>query len=67
MQLRPMVWQARAGASQVLSAMEHQGESEEMLATARATIDEVAALFKDEGLREMYVQHATGKLAGSST
>jgi tetratricopeptide (TPR) repeat protein len=62
MQMRPLVWQARASAAQVLSALGHAEEADEKGRMARAMIDEIAGLFEDDSLRAMYVESATQKL-----
>ena len=63
MQMRPLVWQARAGAVQVLSGAGRASEAEAKLAEARDMVDEIAGLFKDEKLRGMFLESATNKLA----
>jgi len=63
MKMRPPVWQARAGAAQVLSALGRRIEAEEKRRQAREVIDEIAGLFQDEKLRTMYLDSATKKLA----
>ena len=63
MQMRPLVWQARAGAAQVLSGAGRTSEAEAKRAEARDMVDEIAGLFKDEKLRGMFLESATSKLA----
>jgi ATP/maltotriose-dependent transcriptional regulator MalT len=63
MQMRPLVWQARAGAAQVLSAAGQASNAEAKRREARDMIDEIAGLFKDEKLRGMFIENATGKLS----
>ncbi len=63
MQMRPLVWQARAGAAQVLSGAGRTSKAEEKRAEARDMVDEIAGLFEDEKLRGMFLEGATSKLA----
>ena len=63
MQMRPLIWQARAGAAQVLSAAGRTSNAEAKRAEARDMVDEIAGLFKDEKLRSMFLENATSKLA----
>ena len=63
MKMRPLVWQARAGASRVLLASGHQEQADAKQEQARSMIDEIAALFQDDGLRAMFVESAIGKLS----
>jgi tetratricopeptide (TPR) repeat protein len=63
MKMRPLLWQARAGAARVLSAMGRRSEAEEKRRQAREVIDEIAGLFQDEKLRTIYLGSATKKLA----
>jgi tetratricopeptide (TPR) repeat protein len=62
MAMRPLVWQARAGAAKVLDALGRAAEAEAQRHEARAMIDEIAALFTDENLRAAFVESATRKL-----
>jgi tetratricopeptide (TPR) repeat protein len=62
MQMRPLVWQARAGAIRVLSASGHASEAEAKRRAAAETIDEIARLLEDENLRATFVESATSKL-----
>ena len=63
MQLRPLVWQARAGAAMVHSGAGRTSHAEVKRAEARDMVDEIAALFKDEKLRGMFIENAMGKLS----
>ena len=63
MQMRPLVWQARAGVARVLSAAGRTSKAEAKRAEARDMVDEIAGLFKDEKLRGMFLEGATRKLA----
>ena len=60
--MRPIVWQARAGAAQALAASGRSGEADAKRHQARAMIDEIAGLFQDDELRNQYVESTTGKL-----
>jgi len=57
LQMRPAVWQARAGASQVLRELGRVDEANAQRDTARATINEIATLFRDENLRGMFLEN----------
>jgi len=59
MTMRPLVWQARAAAAGILSALGRTGEAEARRQGARGMIDEIAGLFADERLRVMFVESAT--------
>jgi tetratricopeptide (TPR) repeat protein len=61
MRMRPLVLQAQVEAGRALAQLERSGEAQEKLDQARATMDEIAALFKDEALREKYRQHMENK------
>ncbi len=63
MQMRPLVWQARAGAARVLSEAGRTSEAEAKRAEAKDMVDEIAGLFKDEKLRGMFLESATSKLS----
>ena len=63
MQMRPLVWQARAGAAQVLSGAGRTSKAEAKRAEARHMVDEIAGLFNDEKLRGTFLESATSKLA----
>ena len=62
LQMRPLVWQARAGAAQVLSGAGRAAEAEAKRSEAREMIDEIADLFEDESLRGMFLESAASKL-----
>lgn len=62
MGMRPVVLQARAGQAQVLAAMGRTAEAAAALQGARAMIDEIAGLFKDSKLRELFLASANRKL-----
>ena len=66
MQMRPMVWQARAGAASVLSAMGREAEAQSKREEARATIEEIAGLFEDQVLQTKFVESAMEKMADSN-
>ena len=63
MQMRPLVWQARAGAAQALFGEGRTSEAEAKRAEAKDMVEEIAGLFKDEKLRGMFLESAMGKLA----
>jgi class 3 adenylate cyclase/tetratricopeptide (TPR) repeat protein len=64
MQLRPVVWQARAGAAAVLAALGRTSEAEAQQVAARDMVDEIAGRFTDPLLRGQFVESALGKIRG---
>ena len=62
MQMRPVVWQARAGAAEVLSAIGRPEEAEAKRSDAKASIGEIAELFQDGDLGDKFLVSATAKL-----
>ena len=62
MTLRPVVWQARAGAAKVLRMQSRKGEAEAKRDAAHAAVDEIAALFTDDNLRSPFVASARRKI-----
>ena len=62
MGMRPLAWQSRAGAAQVLSALGRGAEASEKRAGALGLIHEIGELFEDESLRSMYLEDAIKKL-----
>lgn len=64
MKMRPIVWQARAGAAKVLAAMSRTAEADAKRQAARAMIDEIAGLFQDAELRAAFVESAMKKIDG---
>jgi tetratricopeptide (TPR) repeat protein len=63
MQMRPALWQARIGASQVLRELGRTDEANAQRDGARETIGEIAGLFRDESLRAMYAENALKQVA----
>ncbi len=61
MSMRPIIWQARAGAAQSLAVLGRPDEAETKRQSAQAMIEEIAALFKDEKLKAMYIESALQK------
>ncbi len=62
MHMRPLLWQARAGAAQALSTLGRGSEAETKLKEARDTVDEIAQLFTDEQLKAAFLDSAMRKL-----
>jgi tetratricopeptide (TPR) repeat protein len=62
MKMRPIVWQARAGAAKLLAAMGRTDEAIIMRQAARAMIDEIAGLFEDGTMRAAFVESAVKKI-----
>lgn len=60
--MRPLVWQARAVATETLAKMGRREEAENMLAGARAMTKEIARLFQDRTLRETFEQNIATRL-----
>jgi len=60
--MRPIVWQARAGAAKVFATMGRQDEADAKRQAARAMIDEIARLFEDEKLRAAFIESAHRKV-----
>jgi tetratricopeptide (TPR) repeat protein len=56
MQMRPLVWRARVGAAQALSTLGRLNEAKVKRHEARAMIDEIAGLFRDQELRTLYLE-----------
>jgi ATP/maltotriose-dependent transcriptional regulator MalT len=67
MTMRPTIWQAQAGAAQALAALGQQDEADQQQQKARTSIDEIAALFEDEQLRDSYLQTTHKKLKAATT
>jgi tetratricopeptide (TPR) repeat protein len=62
MGMRPLSWQARGGAAQVLSALGREAEASEKRDGALGLIHEIGGLFEDERLASMYMEDALMKL-----
>jgi tetratricopeptide (TPR) repeat protein len=62
-QMRPLIWQARASAAGLLSAAGRTDEAEAKMAGAKAAIDEIASLFSDDELRAKYLSGVEAQLA----
>ena len=62
LQMRPLVWQARAGATPALCGLGRKDEAHTKRQEARAMIHEIAGLFEDTKLRGMYLQGATARV-----
>ena len=60
--MRPLAWQSRAGAAQVLSGLGREKEASEKRAGALGLIHEIGGLFEDPSLRAMYLEDAIKKL-----
>lgn len=58
MGMRPIVWQARAGAAKELELLGRTGEAEAKRAEAQAMVEEIAGLFADEQLRAAFLESA---------
>jgi tetratricopeptide (TPR) repeat protein len=64
MGMRPTVWQARAGAAQVLTGCGRAAEAAARRSQARAMIAEIAGLFQDEETRTFFTESAETKIGG---
>ncbi|MBI3914578.1 MAG: AAA family ATPase [Chloroflexi bacterium] len=62
MQMRPTIWQARAGAASVLEKSGKAKEAEAQRIAARAMAEEIAELFENEEMRKAFGESATRKL-----
>jgi tetratricopeptide (TPR) repeat protein len=62
MGLRPTVWQACAAAADVLDTAGRRHEAEEKRRRAQEVVDDIASIFADAALRDMYVEDAVSKL-----
>jgi tetratricopeptide (TPR) repeat protein len=65
MGMRPVLWQARAAAARTLDGLGRHEEASDNLNEARAVIDDIAAKFKDEDYRQMFLDSATNRLVMS--
>jgi len=63
MRMRPLAWQAQAGAARVMSTLGRAAEAEAKRRQAHAVIDEISGLFEDEKLGEMFAESALGKIS----
>ena len=63
MRMRPMTLQAQAGVAKALVRLGRQDEGEAAIGRAQATVQEIAALFQDTGLRSTFLEHARSLLA----
>ena len=62
MDMKPWVWQARAGAAQVLSKLGRPDEAAGKRSGALATVYEIAGGLEDEELRALYLEGAIQKI-----
>jgi len=58
MNMRPFVWQAKAGIAGMLDATGRPAEAEAKRQEARAVIEEIGELFTDERLKSIYLENA---------
>jgi class 3 adenylate cyclase/tetratricopeptide (TPR) repeat protein len=65
MHMRPMAWQAQAGAAHILAALGRTAEAHEKQQSARRIIDEIAGLFADAELRRSFVATSLARLEAS--
>jgi len=62
MSIRPIIWQARAGAASALSDLGRDGEAEDMRRKTHSMIDEVASMFTNDEYRELFLKGSSEKL-----
>jgi tetratricopeptide (TPR) repeat protein len=62
MEMRPILWQARAKAAQALSGLGRRGEAEARRAAARSVVADMAGLFQDAELREHFLKAALSRI-----
>jgi hypothetical protein len=60
--MRPLVWQARAAAADVLTALGQASQAEEKRQAAQAMVGEIAGLFEAQDLRAAFLQNALSKI-----
>ncbi len=60
--MRPLIWQARLGASQALAGMGKASQAQQERASAIRMVEEIAGLFDDETLRQAYLQSTLDKV-----
>jgi ATP/maltotriose-dependent transcriptional regulator MalT len=59
--MRPAIVQSRLAAASVLKSAGREEEANEKRVKAQATIEEIAALFQDEALRQAYLNNTREK------
>ncbi|MEP6773970.1 MAG: adenylate/guanylate cyclase domain-containing protein [Chloroflexota bacterium] len=62
MLMRPAALQARMGMTSVLAGRGRTADAQAAHGSAQAMIDEIAAIFRDDNYRQMFVESATGRL-----
>jgi hypothetical protein len=62
LRMRPILWQAQLAESRALEALGRPGEAQQKRHSAQAIIEEIAALFEDEGLRHGFLSNALARL-----
>jgi tetratricopeptide (TPR) repeat protein len=62
MDLRPIIWQARANAAKALEISNQNGLAQGKRSQALETIDEIKNLFEDQELRNKFAINAMGEL-----
>ena len=62
MQFRPALWQAQVSAARILSSLGRESEASDKRRQARAVVDEIAGMLKNEQHRVLFLQHATAQL-----
>jgi predicted ATPase len=65
MNMRPLVWKARAAAGQVLSDTGRSGEADLKRRQAQVVIEEIGTLIEDESLRSKFLESAYQKTWGT--
>ena len=65
MGMRPLAWQARAGAAWALSMLDRVEEASDKRRETLAMIDEIAGLFEDQQMRDQFAAAAASKLKTS--
>ena len=65
MNMRPLVWQARSAAGQILSDSGRHVEADQKRRQAQVTIDEMGELIDDETLRSQFLESHTQKTWGT--
>jgi tetratricopeptide (TPR) repeat protein len=62
LEIRPIIWQARAAAGEILLKGGEDEEAEKVRAAARSMVEEIAGRFSDPALRKAYLDNVLPKI-----
>ncbi len=62
MSMRPLIWQARAGATRVLRSAGRRDEAAEQASAAWQMAQEIGRLFTDSELQELFLAYAENRI-----